>query len=211
MRARSSVTVFGDRFRRRQRWCRELKWGSIFCGRAAAGADDDVAVVEDGGLAGGDGALRGVERDARSGGVERLDGGRGGFVLVADFGEGAKRAARLITGNPAHAFNFAACLSEDIVFADHDAVLFWINRENVERLAGGEAKPLTLAYRKIVNAVVVANHVAVFVDDFTFAILQRDSALARIRLDELHVVASGHETKLHAFRLLGNWQIRAAG
>ena len=54
-----------------------------------AAAEDDVAVVENGGLAGGDGALWRVERDARGGGVERLDGGGGGLVLVADFYESA--------------------------------------------------------------------------------------------------------------------------
>src|SRR5258707_238132 len=44
-------------------------------------------------------------------------------------------------------------------------------------LAGGEAKALALADCKVVNSVVAPNYVAVFVDDFTFAILQRDSAL----------------------------------
>src|SRR6266446_2794497 len=38
MRARRSSTVSGGRCRRRRRWCRELRSGSIFCGRAA-GAD----------------------------------------------------------------------------------------------------------------------------------------------------------------------------
>src|SRR5260370_18815180 len=35
MQARSSATVFGDRFRRRRRWCRESRLGLIFCARGA--------------------------------------------------------------------------------------------------------------------------------------------------------------------------------
>src|SRR5260370_33837661 len=92
-----------------------------------AAAEDEVAVVEYGGLAGGDGALRGVERHARDGGIERLDCGRRRFVLVADFGEGTERGGLRLVGNPIHAFDFAHCLSENIVFADEDAVLLRIN------------------------------------------------------------------------------------
>src|SRR5260370_42467991 len=53
-----------------------------------AAAEDEVAVVEYGGLAGGDGALRGVERHARDGGIERLDCGRGRVGRVGGFGRG---------------------------------------------------------------------------------------------------------------------------
>src|SRR5712692_6238452 len=142
-----------------------------------AAAEDDVAVVENRGLAGSDGALRRVEPDAREGGVQRLDGGGRGRVLVADFGEGAKRRGRLIARNPIHAFDFAYCLSENIVFANHHAVLLRINRKNIERLASGEAETLALSDGKMVDAIVAADHVAVLVDDFAFAILQRNSAL----------------------------------
>src|SRR5258706_4401095 len=54
-------------------------------------AEDDVAVVENSGLARGDGALRGVERHARDGGVERLDcGGGRGVRLGGCFGSGER-------------------------------------------------------------------------------------------------------------------------
>src|SRR6267142_1554884 len=129
-------------------------------------AEDDVAVVENSGLARGDGALRGVERHARDGGVERLDCGGRRFVLVADFGEGAKRGGWLLAGNPIDAFDFAHCLSQDIVFADDDAVFLRINREDVQGLSGGETE-----------ALVAADYVAALVDDFTLAILQGNSAL----------------------------------
>src|SRR5882724_10308893 len=142
-----------------------------------ATAEDDIAVIEDGGLAGGDGALRGVEGNARGSGIERFDGGRRGFMLVADFGEDAKRAGRLLTRNPIHTLNFARRFPKNLILTDDDAVLFRVNRENVDGLASGEAKALALADCKVVNSVVAPNYVAVFVDDFTFAILQRDSAL----------------------------------
>src|SRR5712664_3872907 len=35
MRARSSAIIFGGRCRRRRRWCRESRWGLIFCARGA--------------------------------------------------------------------------------------------------------------------------------------------------------------------------------
>src|SRR5438876_10111510 len=163
MQAQSSVTVSGGRCKKRRRWCRELKWGSIFCGRGGvaatattransrkrnflssevtaqnsnclflflfpavrkpatqdeklrqklqcsaladpAAAENDVAVVKNSGLAGCDGALRRVKRDARGGGGQRLDDSRCRFVLVADLGERAKRAGRAVGGNPIHAF-----------------------------------------------------------------------------------------------------------
>src|SRR5258708_23829013 len=170
------------------------------CSSADPAADEDVvAVVENSGLAGSDGALRGVEGDARDSGAERLDRGGCRFVLVADFGEGAKRSGRLFAGNPIDAFDFAHCLSQDIVFADDDAVLLRINRENVKGLAGGETEALALADRKIVNAVVAADYVTLLVDDFSLAILQGDSALLLIRLHELHVAAVRHQAQFHPF------------
>src|SRR5258708_32180273 len=57
------------------------------CSADPAAAEDDVAVVENSGLAGGDGALRGVERDARDGNAERPVGGGPGRGLGAGVGE----------------------------------------------------------------------------------------------------------------------------
>src|SRR5260370_40446850 len=101
-------------------------------GSADAGAaEDDVAVVEDSGLAGGDGALWSVESDARGGGVERLDGGERGFVLVADFFEHAQGGGGRLAGNPDPAFNFASRRCEENIFADDHAVPVWGDRKNV--------------------------------------------------------------------------------
>src|SRR5205807_1263115 len=162
MRDRNSVTVSGGRCKKRRRWCRELKWGSISSGRD--------------GVAGSNRALRRVERNARNPGFQRLDDSRCRLVLVTDFGERANSVGRLIAGNPIYAFDFTNCLAKNIVFANNDAVLLRINRENVERLAGGEAQALALADCKIVHAIMTANYVTVFVDDFAVFILQRDFA-----------------------------------
>jgi len=160
--------AFGDSFPLRFRFssffsffwadAEKIKFKIENLGRAStdpAAAEDDVAVVEDGGLAGGDGALGRVEGDARSGGVQRLDGGRGGFVLMADFGEGAKRTGRLIAGNPVQGLQFRS-LSFGGTSSSPTTTRFFgcINRENVERLAGGKAEALALADSEIVNAVV---------------------------------------------------------
>ena len=114
-------------------------------------------------------------------------------MLVADFREPAKRTGRLIAGNPIHAFDFTDSLAKDIVLADYDAVLMRINRENIKRLAGGETETLALADRKIMDAIVMADDIAAFIDDFSLRALQRDSTLARIRVDKLHIVSGGHE------------------
>jgi hypothetical protein len=70
-------------------------------------AEDDVAVVEHGSLAGRDSTLWSAKRYACGSGAERLDGGGRGFMLVADFGEGAQWRGRRFAGNPIHAFDFA--------------------------------------------------------------------------------------------------------
>src|SRR6266700_2724369 len=167
---------------------------SIGASADPAAAEDDFTIVEDGRLAGRDGALGRIESNARAIFRNSFRGGGRGRVLVADFYEGANRSGRLFARDPIHVFNFKCRGTQKVVFANNDAVLLWIDGENVERLAGGEAEALTLANRKVVNAIVAADHVAGFVDDFAFRTLQRNSALLRVRPDELDVIAGGHET-----------------
>ena len=57
-----------------------------------AAARNAIAVVENSGLAGSDGALRRVEGDARTVRIERFDRGGCGFVLVPNFDRSAKRS-----------------------------------------------------------------------------------------------------------------------
>src|SRR5260370_26596206 len=84
------------------------------CSTEPAAAEDDVAVIENGGLAGGDGALRGVERDARDGGVQRLDGGGGGVGLMGGFFGSAKGGRMVFRGNSIYSLPFPYT-----VFASH--------------------------------------------------------------------------------------------
>ncbi len=51
---------------------------------------------------------------------------------------------------------------------------------------------------------------AVFGDNFTFRLIQRNSTLARVGLNELNVVAGWNEAEFHAFRLFGDGKIYAA-
>ena len=115
--------------------------------------------------------MRRVEGDTRAAGIERLDAGWGGLVLVADFGEGANRGAWLLAGNPIHAFDFAYCLSENIVLADDDAVLLRVDEEDVEGLAGSKAEAFALTDGKILNAAVTSDQLAALAYDFTFSVL----------------------------------------
>src|SRR5260370_26334548 len=82
-----------------------------------AAAEDEVAVVEYGGLAGGDGALRGVERHARDGGIERHDCGRRRVVLVAGFWEGTGARGPRVSGKPNYPLHFPHCLFEKNFFS----------------------------------------------------------------------------------------------
>src|SRR5258708_4172669 len=150
---------------------------SIRASADPAAADGDFTIVEDGRLAGRDGTLGRIESNARAIFRNSFHGGGRGFVLVADFHEGANRGGRLFARDPIHIFNFKCRGTQRVVFANNDAVLLWIDGENVERFSGGETEALALANRKVVNAVVSADYAATFVDDFAFRILQRNSAL----------------------------------
>src|SRR6267154_173598 len=160
MRARSSATISGGRCRKRQRWCRESRSGWIFCARGAREVPAEMS--------------RASSRKKNFLFRKRKSENRNwhmGAAVAAPFFYRAAHSMRDAgtSADPATA--------ENDILADDDAVLFRVNREDIDRLAGGEAKALALADCKVVNSVVAPNYVAVFVDDFTFAILQRDSAL----------------------------------
>ncbi len=172
-----------------------------------AAGENEVAEIDGGSLTGSNGALGGIEGDARAVPGKRLDGGGCRVVLVADLHLGAQRRGWFLDGNPIHSFNFAASGSQGIVFADDHAVFFWINRQNVDGLAGREAEPLALTNRVIVHACMAAKDRAIFGDDIAFRVTDWLAHFARIGVDELHVVAVRHEAQLHAFRLFRDWKI----
>src|SRR4029077_21091830 len=100
--------------------------------------------------------------------------------------------------------------AQGVVFADEDAVVFGVDRENVDRLAGREAEAFTLAYRVIVHAGVATDDGAVFGDDVAFLIVHGDAFCAGIGVDELDVVAVGNEAEFHAFGLFRDGKIGVA-
>jgi len=70
-------------------------------------AQDSIAIIKHGALARSDGTLRRIERHARARGIERLNCGIRGAVLVANFHGSAKRRVRTIERDPVYLFDFA--------------------------------------------------------------------------------------------------------
>src|SRR5579883_3268776 len=116
--------------------------------------------------------------------LERFDGPGSGFVLVADFHAGANRRLRFFDGDPVDFFHHEASGAQRGVIADDHAVFRGIDSEHVERFARGKAETLTLPDGEIVDAGVAADHGAIFVYDFSFLLIEADSSLPRIGLDE---------------------------
>src|SRR2546429_4972729 len=96
---------------------------------------------------------------------------------MANLDAGAERYRWWRDRNPIQAFDFEAPPAKGFVLADNDAIRLRINRENIERLAGGESEALALADGEIVNAVVAANHLAIFVDNLASRLDRKSTRL----------------------------------
>ena len=83
-------------------------------------------MIEDTGLAGGDGALGGVEADGGAAIVPGLDGGGGAGVVVANAGGGLDGFGEFGEGNPVAAFDFKGAALEIFDRADDDAVFLGV-------------------------------------------------------------------------------------
>ena len=132
-------------------------------------------------------------------------------MLVADFCLAVDWRVGLRDGNPIYVFNFEGGGAQGVVFADDDAIVLRVNREDVDGLAGSEAEPFALADSVIVYAGVATDDRAVFGDDVAFLIVYSDAFGARVRVDELHVIPVRDEAEFHALRLFGDGEIRVAG
>lgn len=126
-----------------------------------AAADYFVVVVEDSGLAGGDGALGFVEGGQDFAGFGRLEGGPGGVVAVADFDLDAQGGGERGNADPVEAAGAEGARGELFVGAHGDAVGGGVNVEHVERRGRADAEALALAYGEVGDAVVMAEEVAV--------------------------------------------------
>ena len=131
-------------------------------------------------------------------------------MFVADFYRGADRLRWLGDGNPIYILYFERGGAERIVVADDDAIVLRFDGQYVERFAGGEAETFALTDGEIVDAVVAAENFAGFGDDIAIARAERNFVFCRVGVDELHVVAVGHEAQFHAVGLFGDGQSGAA-
>ena len=96
------------------------------------------------------------------------------------------------------------------VVTDNDSVVLTVERQHVERLAGGDAQSPPLADGKLVQALVLAQHLPVL--RHHLALLRRQAAalLGQIRLNKTDVVPAGDKANLLAFGLVGHRELLAA-
>ena len=119
------------------------------CFADGASTDDGVAVVEDDGLAGGDGAFRLVEADEdAAGGVavfiaEDFGGGRNLLRLVAGFYGNSNRFRRLIKRDPVEVVGDEGAAVEGLAGGEDNFVLLHVLATDVHRGREGEAESLS--------------------------------------------------------------------
>src|SRR5215467_586084 len=127
-----------------------------------AASENFHLIVENGGLAGGYGALRLIETDTCTTTGKSFDPGDCRFMLVANFDEGTHGLRRFGDGNPVYVFDGKGACAQGSVVANNHTIGFLFDGDDVERLARREAEPLALADSEIVNAVVAAEDFAGF-------------------------------------------------
>src|ERR1019366_9234234 len=178
-----------------------------------AAAERDLAVIENGALARGDGALGGEEAhlDAVGIGGAREGGGRGG-VLVADLdlGPDGGSGGQPGDGNPIHLFGDEARALQVVIAADGDALAGGVGGNHVERFAGGYSEALTLSHGEMVHALVVAERTAFGGDDLARRALHGDALFLEVGIHEGRVVAVGDEADLLAIALGGHGETHGA-
>jgi len=125
-----------------------------------AAADDGVVLVKDGGLSGCDGALRLAEADADAGGVERVEGGGGGRVAMAELDFDFDGLIEMGEGEPVDVADFAEIAAEIGVVTNDDAVGSAVKSDNVQWAANGDAQAAALADSEMMHAGVAANDLA---------------------------------------------------
>src|SRR5882757_8568752 len=121
-----------------------------------------VFLIEDGGLAGGDGALGLVEEGVDGVVVDAAERGRGWGVAMSDFGTDADGFAFGETGDgdPVEAVGEEIAGEEIFVGAYGDLVGVGMDRQDVERVGRGEAEALALADGEALDAFVMADDLA---------------------------------------------------
>jgi len=168
-----------------------------------------VVSVEDGGLAGGDGELGGVETDKRGAVGQKGHGGRGGGAARTDLDEGGELGHGRRC-QPAHLLDISHGGIERGFGPDDDALPKGVNGHDVLGLAGAKAQTAPLADGEMVDAGMLAQDVAVLVDNVAGG-LCRNLKKAGFALDKTGVVAVGNETDFLGFGFVTDGQTEAAG
>ena len=114
--------------------------------------------------------------------------------------------------DPIYIVHFKRGCAQSIVVANDHAgdCSACVDGEYVARFACGKTEAFALADGEIVDSVVMPDDCTIFGDNFAFGFGQRDPRVLGIGLDELNVIASGNETKFHAFGLFGDRKISSA-
>src|SRR2546423_10167215 len=94
---------------------------------------------------------------------------------------------------------------------DSDLLVGAADLDHIERRSGRYAKSLALANREIVNATVLADHVAVCGHQIAGSVGQSLALLREISIDKPLVVAPGNEANLLRVRLLCQRKAMLAG
>ena len=174
-----------------------------------AAAYDNVSIVEDGALAGGDGALRVVEDDLDFVGAGRLDGCWGGLMFVADLDGHMHGLADFVGRDQVHATSGESFRKEIGIVADDHLATVILDLNYVERRASGDTEALALADGEIVHSGVLADDFAVggdhlasngFAADFGSVV----SLFGEVGVDETLVVSAGDEANFLGVGLFGD-------
>src|SRR2546422_5876792 len=167
--------------------------------------DDDVAAVEDHGLARAQRALRSVEDDFRGVHGQRAHRCRGGPVAVANLRFDPQRRRRRLAGDEVHGRRHEPGALEVRDLAHADRVALGIEVDDVERAAGREAESALLTNGVGRDATVRPEPGPAPVDDRA-----RLEYLRRTSAKESPVVVVGHEADLLALGLVGGHQAETA-
>ena len=118
-------------------------------------------------------------------------------MIVTDLGRHFDGPVQLVKRMPVAAFRDEFIAVQRGIVADHHAIVFRIQFDDINRLGRGDAQALALADGVKFNAVMVAQHLAVQIHDFA-AMLLREAGL----LEEAAVIVVRHETDFHALFLV---------
>lgn len=162
-------------------------------------------MVENTGLAWGDGALRDVQRDVRLMVGEWGNGGGGAGMIVADLGGHFDGGFERIERDPIAPIDDELGFIEIGIFADDDAVGCWIELKHVDGLWRRDPEAFSLAYGVEFDPVVMTENDAVAGDDFASMSSHEIGSF-----EEASVIAIWNEANLHTLLFVGGAQLAFA-